>query len=178
MSKGNGKLVWYAPNWSTAPKQWWALRKYVLSPAPILRITVATTVVVFAVLAGFKIAFPGIVFPNLLPLLFVFPALVVMLVFQTAVLSLFKARILVTRKKILISHGQAATIIKPECLMDVTLTVHDNDRARIRFCYSKKGKSKFVNVGFSDDCDLFRLAELLPVEVTTRDARRTNPDAT
>ena len=90
------------------------------------------------------------------------------------ILSLFRYRVLVTPKKIVISHGQSATIIKPESLNCVTLTVHDFGKNRIRFNYGLKSKNRLVTVGLSDDRDLFKLAELLPIEMVIKDARR-NP---
>ena len=166
------KLVWYSPKWSTNPKRWWVLRKYVISTGPLLRIGFATLVVVIGIIAYLKIAFPGIALPNLWPIVFALPAAIGALVLQIGLLSLFRQRVLVTPRKILIAHGQSATIIQPESLTCVTLTVHDDEKSRIRFDYSVKSKNRFKTVGLSEDCDLVKLSELLPIEIVTRDVRR------
>lgn len=105
-------------------------------------------------------------------MVFALPVVIGVLVLQIGVLTLFRQRVLVSPKKILISHGQSATIIQPESLKNVTLTLHDNGKSRIRFNYSVKSKSRFKSVGLAEDCDLFQLSELLPIEIETRDARR------
>ena len=166
------KLIWYSPKWSANPKLWWVLRKYVLSTGPLARMGTATLTATIAIIAYFKIAFPGIVLPNLWPFAFSLPAVIGGLVLQTCLLSFFRQRVLVTPKKILISHGQSAIIIPTESLECVTLTVHDNGKSRIRFDYTLKSRKRFSTVGLSEDCDLFKLSELLPVDIETRDARR------
>ena len=166
------KIVWYAPTWATAQKQWWALRKCVLSSGPLLRITLATIAATLLVLIGFKMAFPAIVIPNLLPMLFVLPMLVLMLTLQTYALARSKARVMVSSKKILVTHGQSATNIKSAWLTDVILAIHNDGKARLRFCYSKGNVPKFKTVGVSDDLDLIELEHILPVQITPRDYRR------
>ncbi|TWT79734.1 hypothetical protein CA13_11410 [Planctomycetes bacterium CA13] len=167
----NKKLVWYAPKWSTNHRKWWALRKYLLSSGPLFRMSVATAVAVLLIVAAFKFAFPQMVLPNIWPVFLALPTVLGAMVAQTAMLSLFKQRILVTPKKIVISHGQSATHIKPESLTRVTLTAHAENKTRIRFDYVVKAKPKSKTVGFSEECDLFKLAELLPIEIVTRDVR-------
>ena len=132
----------------------------------------ATLAGAIAIIACLQIAFPGIALPNLWPVVFALPAVIGALVLQTGLLSFFRQRVLVTPKKILISHGQSATIIQLDKLKCVTLTAHDNGRSRIRFDYVVKSKKRFKTVGLSEDCDLFKLSELLPIEIETRDARR------
>ena len=166
------KLVWYAPTWSTAPKQWWALKKYVLSPGPIARITIASLLAVVLVVAGFKIAFPAIVIPNLLPLLFAFPVLFGQLTLTTYLNTVFKACVTVDRKNISITHGQSGTRIKLESLTNVILSVHDGGKARIRFCYQRRGKTRFKTFGIPNDVDLNVLEDLIPLDIVARDCRR------
>ncbi len=166
------KLVWYAPKWSTNSKQWWVIRKYLLSPGPIFRIIIASLIAVAVVLTAFKIAFPAIVFPNLFPLVFVMPALVAGFCLQTYVLSFLKERVMVTSKKIVVSHGESATIIKLGWLTKVILAIHDDERARIRFCYDQGGKSKFKTVGLSNEVDMNILENFLPMDIIPRDYRR------
>lgn len=170
----NSKLIWYSPKWSTNPKQWWVLRKYILSPGPLFRITAATLLAALTIIGCLKIALPGIALPNLWPIVFAMPAVIGMMVAQTGLLSLFRQRVLVTPKKILISHGQSATLIRPETLRRVTLTVHNEGKSRIRFDYETRSRKRFRTVGLSEDCDLFKLADLLPIEIDARDARRNN----
>ena len=172
MASKNSKLVWYSPKWATHPKQWWVLRKYLLSTGPLLRMSAATLIAVIAIIGYLKFAIPGIVLPNLWSVVFLLPAVIGCMVLQMGMLSLFRHRVLVTPKKIVISHGQSATIIKPESLNCVTLTVHDFGKNRLRFAYRLKSKNRFITVGLSDDCDLFKLAELLPIEMVVKDARR------
>ena len=156
MASKNSKLVWYSPKWATHPKQWWVLRKHLLSTGPLLRMSAATLIAVSAIIGYLKFAFPGIVLPNLWSVVFLLPAVIGFTVLQMGILSLFRYRVLVTPKKIVISHGQSATIIKPESLNYVTLTVHDFGKNRIRFNYGLKSKNRLVTVGLSDDCDLFK----------------------
>ena len=167
------KLIWYSPKWSTNPKQWWVLKKYLLAPGPLARMAIATLTSALLLIGCLKLAFPGIVLPNLWPMLLTLPVVLGMMIFQTALASLFQQRVLVTPRKILISHG-SATIIRPDTLNQVTLTVHAAGKSRIRFDYVVKSKQRFRIVGLSDDCDVFKLAELLPIEISTRDARRRN----
>lgn len=166
------KIVWYAPTWSTAPKQWWELKKCLLSPGPIARITIASLLVVAMVVAGFKIAFPAIVIPNLFPLLFVFPVLVGQLALTTYINTVFKACVTVDQKNVSITHGQSSTRIKLESLTNVILSVHDGDKVRIRFCYDRRGKSRFKTLGIPNGVDLDVLENLIPVEIVARDCRR------
>lgn len=172
------KLVWYSPKWSTHPKQWWILRKHVLSAGPLLRITGATIGVSLMIIAALKLAFPGLVLPNLWRAFLALPAIIAAMVFQFGVLSLFRQRIVVTPKKIVISHGQSALVIKMPSLKRATLTAHANGKSRIRFDYEIRSKRRSKTVGLSDDCKLFDLAELLPVEIETRDARRSPANST
>ena len=168
------KIVWHAPTWSTAQKQWWAIKKYVISVGPLARISIASLIVCGSITLAFKIAFPGMVLPNLLPLILVLPMLVGMLTLQTWALAKLGARVMVTRKKILVSHGQSATIIKPDSLTAVVLAIHDNSKERLRFCYETRGKRRLKIVGVSEDLDLDELQQLLPIEITPRDYRRLN----
>jgi len=138
-----------------------------------MRISFASLVACGLIVLGFKLAFPGIAIPNLLPMLFVLPMLVAMLTLQTYALSKTKARIMITPKKIFVSHGQSATTIKPDSLTEVILAVHDDQKARIRFCYQRHGVRRQKIVGVSDDLDLVELEQLLPVEITPKDYRRT-----
>ena len=170
--RSNQKLIWHAPKWSTNPKRWWVLRKYVLSTGPLARMCTATLTVTIAIIAYFKIAFPGIVLPNLWPIAFPLPAIIGGLILQTCLLSFFRKRVLATPKQILISHGQSTRIIPTESLECVTLTVHDDGKSRIRFDYTLKSRKRFSTAGLSENCDLFKLSEILPVEIETRDARR------
>lgn len=166
------KLVWYAPKWSTNPRQWWVLRKYLFSRGPLVRISVASLAGTLLVVAAIKIAIPQIALPNIWPVFLALPALLGLVDVNTAMWALFRERILVTSKKILITHGQSATLIRPEFLTRVTLTTHAGNKARIRFDYTDKSKPRSRTVGVSDECNLFQLAELLPIEIVVRDARR------
>jgi len=117
-------------------------------------------------------AFPAMVIPNLLPMLLVLPMLVLMLTLQTYALTKSKARVMVSRKKIMVTHGQSATYIKSDWLTDVVLAVHNDGKARLRFCYSKGDVPRFETVGVSDDLDLVELERILPVQISPRDYRR------
>ena len=172
MASKNSKLVWYSPKWATHPKQWWVLRKHLLSTGPLLRMSAATLIAVIAIIGYLKFAFPGIVLPNLWSVVFLLPGVIGCMVLQMGMLSLFRHRVLVTPKKIVISRGQSVITIKPAFLKCATLTVHDFGKSRLRFDYRLKSQNRIITVGLSDDCDLFKLAELLPIEMVVRDARR------
>lgn len=129
------KLVWYAPTWSTVPRQFWVLKKYILSPGPIARISIGSVIAAAVIVGALKLALPAIVIPNLLPMVLMVPGLVVGVVLQTLLLSVLKARVVVTAKRVVVQHGQSAIQIKMDQLTKVVLALHDHGKTRIRFCW-------------------------------------------
>lgn len=105
-------------------------------------------------------------------MLAVLPFLILALLLQYVILMAFKARVVVTEDRITIVHGQSAAIIPTSALTSVTLTVHDGNRARIRFSYTRKEVPRFKTIGIGKGCDLERLNDLLPISIVTRDLRR------
>ena len=172
------KIIWYAPTWSTAPKQWWALKKYIWSFGPLTRISLASTIVCGSILVALKIIFPAIVLPNLPSLILILPAFLGLFTLQTYALTKTRARVMITPKKIYVSHGQSATVIEPDTLTSVVLAIHDNEKARLRFCYQHRGKPRYKVVGVSEDLNLNDVEQLLPMEITPRDFRRREREIT
>ena len=83
-------------------------------------------------MAGFKWAFPQLVLPNLWPLVFALPAIVLMLVAQLGILTLIPPSVTIRADKILVQHGQSATKIDPETVSATYLTFHPDNRIRLR----------------------------------------------
>jgi hypothetical protein len=164
------KLVWHEPRWSYAPRMWQSLRS-ILNLASLLRIAVLTVVVSIAILAGFRWAFPLMVFPNLWPLLLKLPALFLVLLLQLAVLTYFQPRVTVSKSKIILQHGQTAFQIDPRTVTATYLSFHSENRIRLRICYVRKTKRKSRTIGIPPAVNFTKLAELLPIEPVIHDAR-------
>lgn len=162
-------VVWYAPTWSTTPKIWWELKKSILSKGPMTRIVVGSLIAISITILIFKLAVPGFQIPNLVPALIALPAIIGLLSLQMLLLTQTKARVKVNSRKIIISHGSTAKIIESDSLTDVSLCIHENDRARLRFQYFKKDKRKLAVVGISDELDLIELELLLPMKIAIKD---------
>ncbi|XZE35659.1 hypothetical protein SH501x_001162 [Pirellulaceae bacterium SH501] len=123
------------------------------------------------VIAGFKWAFPQMVLPNSGPLVFALPAILLVLVAQLGILTLIPPMVTIHADKILVQHGQTATIIYPKSVTATYLTFHAGDRIRLRVCYTKRSKTKLRVVGVPPTVDLNRLSEMLPLIPVVRDAR-------
>ena len=172
MSNTN-KIDWHAPKWSAVGKKWWELKKCLLSAGPLARIFAASIATCGLIIVGFKIAFPGIVIPNLLPLLFVFPVLVGQVTLQTYFTTQMRPRVAVTPKKIVISHGQSVRTIQRDQLTSIVLAIHDDEKSRLRLRYERRGKSQLTTIGLSHEVSLIELERILAMEITPRDYRRT-----
>ncbi|MCA9187326.1 MAG: hypothetical protein KDA99_16975, partial [Planctomycetales bacterium] len=73
--------------------------------------------------------------------------------------------------KILVQHGQSATIIDAKTVTAAYLTFHPEDRIRLRICYTSKSKKKSRVIGVPPTVDFNRLSEMLPIAPVVRDAR-------
>lgn len=109
--------------------------------------------------------------PNLWPLVFAFPAILLMLVLQLGILTLIPPTATIRADRILVQHGQSATIIDPQTVTATYLTFHPDDRIRLRICYIRKSKSTSRVIGVPSKVDFDRLSEVLPIEPVVRDAR-------
>jgi hypothetical protein len=143
----------------------------ILNRKSLIRILAATTIVSIAVVAGFKWAFPQMAMPNLWPILFALPGILLMFVFQFAILTLIPPTATIRPDKILVQHGQSVTLIDLTTVTATYLTFHPENRIRLRICYSKKSKRKFRVIGVPPTVDFNRLSELLPIPPVVRDAR-------
>ena len=137
----------------------------------LIRIAIGTTIVSAAVIAGFKWAFPQMVIPNLWPLVFVVPAIVLLFVLEFGILTLVPPRATIRSDKIFVQHGESATIIDPKTVSATYLTFHSGDRIRLRICYTKNSKTKSRVIGVPPAVDFNRLSEMLPIAPVVRDAR-------
>ena len=172
MSNKN-RIVWHAPKWSVnADKRWLELKKCLLAKGPIIRISIASMVATGLIVLGLKIALPGIVIPNLLPLLLVYPMLMGNLAIQTYFSTLVSPTITVTATKIFISQGQSATTIPTDQLTSVVLAIHDDNKSRLRLRYQRRGKSRLKIIGMPWEVSLLELEKLLAIKITPRDYRR------
>ena len=142
-----------------------------MNPVSLLRITLGTAIVSAAIIAGFKWAFPQIVLPNLWPLIFTLPGILLLLIVQFGILTLIPPTVTIRADKIVVQHGQSATIIGPETVTATYLTFHSDDRIRLRICYTRKTKTKSRVIGVPATVDFNRLCEMLPIAPEVRDAR-------
>ena len=124
-----------------------------------------------AVIVAFKWAVPQMALPNLWPVVFTFPAMLLTLVLQFGILTLFPPTATVRADRILVQHGQTATIIDPATVTATCLTFHPDDRVRLRVCYTTNSKTKSKVIGVPPTVDFNRLSEMLPIAPVVRDAR-------
>ena len=164
------KLTWYVPRWSYTGQLWSQLSQ-ILNPASLIRIAFGTATLSAAIIVGLKCVFPQMVLPNLLPLVFALPAIVLMLVAQLGILTLIPPTATIRSDKILVHHGQSATIIAANTVKATYLTFHGDDRIRLRICYTKKSTTKSRVIGVPSTVDLDLLSEMLPIAPVVRDAR-------
>lgn len=68
------KLTWYVPRWAYT-RQLWSQFDHVLNSASLIRIGLGIGIVSVAVIVAFKCAIPQLALPNLWPMVFAFPAL-------------------------------------------------------------------------------------------------------
>jgi hypothetical protein len=164
------KLTWYVPRWAYT-RQLWSQLNRILNPAALIRITLGTAIVSAAIIAGFKWAVPQIVLPNLWPLVFALPAILLLLVLQFGVLTLIPPTATICSDRIIVQHGQSATIIDSKTVTASFLTFHTEGRIRLRICYTRKSERKSRVIGVPPTVDFNRLSEMLPVAPVVRDAR-------
>lgn len=158
------------PRWAYVPRMWSRLNS-VLSLGSALRIVSATAIVSVVMIGGLKWAVPQMMLPNLLPLFLAFPAFVLMLVAQFGLLTLIRPIATIRSDKILIQHGQTATIIDTKSVTAARLTFFRDERIRLRIDYTRKSKPMSRVVGVPPDVDFDRLSEMLPVTPVIKDAR-------
>jgi hypothetical protein len=149
----------------------WSQLNHITNPVSLVRITLATVVVSAAVVAGFNWAVPQFVLPNLWPIVFALPAILLLLVAQFGILALIPPRVTIRADTILVQHGQSATIIDPKTVTATYLTFHPDDRIRLRICYTKKSKAKSRVIGVPPSVDFNKLSQMLPIMPVVRDAR-------
>lgn len=133
--------------------------------------TVTTAIAAAAIIAGLKWAVPQIVLPNLWPLIFAFPAILLILGIQFGLLTLMPPTATIRSDRILVHHGQSSTIIDARTVTATYLTFHADDRIRLRICYTKYARTKSLVIGVPPTVDFSRLSEMLPVTPVVRDAR-------
>ena len=164
------KLTWSVPRWAYTRQLWTQLNR-ILNPASLIRIGLGTAIVSAAIIAAFKWAVPQMALPNLWPLVFALPAILLMLVLQFGILTLIRPTATIRADRILVQHGQSATIIDPQTVTVTYLTFHSDDRIRLRICYTKKSKTKSRAIGVPPTVDFNRLSKMLPITPVVRDAR-------
>ena len=74
--------------------------------------------------------------------------------------------------RIVILFGVPPTVIESRVVTSTALTFHPRDKIRLRIGYERIGKRKLQVVGVPAKVDLDKLAALLPVKPSIRDARR------
>jgi len=164
------KLTWYVPRWAYT-RQLWSQLNHILNPASLTRIGLGTAIVSAAIIAALKWVVPQMALPNLWPLVLALPVILLMLVLQFGILTLIPPTATMRADRILVQHGQSATIIDPQTVTATYLTFHSDDRIRLRICYTKKSKTKSRVIGVPPTVDFNRLSEMLPIAPVVRDAR-------
>ena len=134
-------------------------------------ILLGTISISVAIVAGFKWAFPQMVLPNLWPLVFALPAIVLMIVVQLGILTLIPPTVTIRADKILVQHGQSATIIDPKTVSAIYLIFYPDDHIRLRICYTKKGRKRSRAISVPPTIDFDRMTKMLPISPIVRDAR-------
>lgn len=164
------KLTWYVPRWAYT-RQLWSELNLILNPTSLIRISVGTAFVSAGIIAGFKWAVPQMVLPNLWPLVLALPAIVLMFVAQCGILTLIPPTVTIRADKILVQHGESASIIYTKDVTAIYLVFHPDDRIRLRICYTKKSKTRSRVIGVPPTVDFNRLSEMLPIVPVVHDAR-------
>jgi hypothetical protein len=149
----------------------WSQLNHILNPASLIRIGLGTAIVSAAIIGAFKWAVPQMALPNLWPLVLALPAILLMLVMQFGILTLIPPTATIRSDRIIVQHGQSATIIDSKTVTASYLTFHTEDRIRLRICYTRKSKTKSRVIGVPPTVDFNRLSEMLPVAPVVRDAR-------
>lgn len=168
------KLTWYVPRWAYT-RQLWSQFDHILNSASLIRIGLGIGIVSVAVIVAFKCAIPQLALPNLWPMVFAFPALLLLLVLVFGVLTLIPPTVTISADKILVQNGQTATIIDPQTVTATYLTFHSGDRVRLRIRYAKELTPRSRVIGVPPQVDFKRLSELLPIAPVVRDARNRTP---
>jgi hypothetical protein len=149
----------------------WRQLGQLLNSASLLRISLGTAILSGSVILVFKWAVPQLVLPNLWPLLFALPGIVLALVGQFAILSLIPPMVTIRADKIIVQHGQSATIIDPRTVTATKLTFHSENRVRLRIHYTRKSKAMSRVIGVPVEVNFQQLSEMLPILPVVRDAR-------
>ncbi len=107
------KLTWNVPRWAYVP-QLWAQLDQILNRASRIRIILGALIASAVLVAGFRRAVPQLVLPNLRPVVLTLLAIILLFVAQFAILTLIAPTVTIRPDKILVQHGQSATIIDPK----------------------------------------------------------------
>lgn len=144
---------------------------HIVNTASLIRIILVTAFVTAAMIVGVKLAVPQIVLPNLWRLFFALPTILVLLVLQLGVLTLIPPIATIRSDRILVQHGQSAMIIEAKAVTATYLTVHSDDRIRLRICYTRRSGTRTRAIGVPPTVDFDLLSKLLPIAPVVRDAR-------
>jgi len=165
------KLKWHEPRWFYVPRLWRQLRQ-ILNPRSLVTIVVVSAFVGAVIVAAFKFVIPQFVIPNTLWwMLLALPGVIVYLYFYLALLTVFPPTITVHNRSLQRTHSGAGPKIKPEHVQFARLTVHSNNRIRLKFRYRLDKLDRTSVFGVPSTVDLAILVRLLPHEPVIRDAR-------
>ena len=161
------KLEWFSPLWSSRLQPWRALRRYIFSQGPLTRIIAGSLIASTAIIVAFKWLVPGLVLPNLLPLLFLLPAILLMMTLQTWAIASCRTRVVIKSESIQITHGQSSVVIDAASFSNATISIHDHDRIRLSIYYQRKNGMRRKTVGLSPELSVNQLKLTLwgPVEI-------------
>ncbi|WP_164102263.1 hypothetical protein [Candidatus Laterigemmans baculatus] len=125
-----------------------------------------------ALVAAFKLAFPSLDIASLWPMLLAVPGVFLYLWMYLAILAVFPPTIIVRNQSLQRIHASAGPKVKPEHVRFAYLTVHSQNRIRLKMRYRLGNVERTVVYGIANDIDLSTLFALLPREPIVRDARQ------
>jgi hypothetical protein len=165
------KLKWHEPRCFYVPMLWRQLRG-ILNARSLATIIVLSALVGVVIVGVFKLAIPQFVIPNnLWWMLLALPGVILYCCFYLALLTVFPPTITVHNRSLQRTHSAAGPKIGPEHVRFSRLTVHSDNRIRLKLRY-RLGKLDRTSVyGVPSTIDLAILVRLLPQEPVVRDAR-------
>lgn len=164
------KLKWKEPRWSYLPRLWREFHQ-IFNLRSLLMISSVSALTGTALIAAFKLAFPLLDIASLWPMLLAVPGLFLYLCMYMAILAVFPPTVVVRYQSLQRTHASVGPQLKPEHVRFACLTVHSQDRIRLKLRYCLGNVERTSVYGISDDIDLSTLLTLLPRKPIVRDAR-------
>ena len=168
---GKRKISWWVPRWAFVPALWRSLGRCILNRRSLTSIIVGSVLSCATVLAGFKLAFPGMVVPNLWPVALSIPGIVVAMVLQFVLLTMVPPHVVLRSDRLQKSHGQTGLQIKATDIIKSQIYIHSSARVRLKIRYRQRSGVRTLVLGIASCVDLDELDSILPSLPKIRDAR-------